>query len=118
MLSIRIKNLRLRTYIGLNDDEREKLQDVVINVRFDYQAERAADTDDVDYAVNYKTVTKDIIALVENSQFLLLEKLTADVLALVMRNDRVRFAEVQVDKPHALRFADSVSATMEARRDE
>jgi len=117
MLSVRIKNLRLRTYIGFNDEEREKLQDVVINVRFDYQAARAADTDDVEYAVNYKTVTKDIIALVEGSQFLLLEKLTADVLDLVMRDERVRYAEVQVDKPHALRFADSVSATMEARRD-
>lgn len=118
MLTIRIKNLRLRTYIGFNEEEREKLQDVVINVRFDYEAAKAADTDDVDYAVNYKTVTKDIIALVESHQFLLLEKLTADILELVMRNEQVRYAEVQVDKPHALRFADSVSATLQARRGE
>lgn len=118
MLTIRIKNLRLRTYIGFNEEEREKLQDVVINVRFDYAADKAADTDDVDYAVNYKTVTKDIIALVEDNQFLLLEKLTADVLDLVMSNRQVRFAEVQVDKPHALRFADSVSATLQARRED
>ena len=116
MLTIRIKNLRLRTYIGFNDDERRKRQDVVINVRFDYQAEKAADSDDVDYAVNYRTITKKIIAHVEGNNFLLLEKLAAEVLELVMEADAVRYARVEVDKPHALRFADSVSASLSAER--
>ena len=116
MLSIRIKNLRLRTFIGFNDEELEKRQDVVINVRFDYAAEKAADTDEVEYAVNYRTVTKQIIALVEDGQFMLLEKLASEVLELVMDNEFVRKAEVEVDKPHALRFADSVSVSMSASR--
>lgn len=116
MLTIRIKNLRLRTYIGFNDEEIDKRQDVVINVRFDYEATQAADSDDVEYAVNYKTVTKQIIALVEGQRFLLLEKLTADILELVMENPLVQCAEVQVDKPHALRFADSVSAMLSQQR--
>ena len=116
MLTIRISNLRLRTHIGFNAEEIEKRQDVVINVRFDYQAERAADSDDVEYAVNYKTVTKQIIKLVEANSFLLLEKLAADILDLVMQNPLIKFAEVQVDKPHALRFADSVSATLSTSR--
>ncbi len=116
MLSIRIKNLRLRTFIGFNDEELEKRQDVVINVRFDYAADKAADTDEVEYAVNYRTVTKQIIALVEDGQFMLLEKLASAVLELVMENEFVRRAEVEVDKPHALRFADSVSVSMSASR--
>ncbi len=117
MLTIRIKNLRLRTYIGFNDEERRKRQDVVINIRFDYQADRAADSDDVAHAVNYRTITKQIIALVEGNSFLLLEKLTAEVLELVMRQPEIRFAEVEIDKPHALRFSDSVSARLSASRD-
>jgi D-erythro-7,8-dihydroneopterin triphosphate epimerase len=116
MLTIRISNLRLRTYIGFNEEELEKRQDVVVNVRFDYAAEKASDSDDVEYAVNYKTVTKQIITLVETNKFLLLEKLTASILDLVMENTLIQFAEVQVDKPHALRFADSVSATLNACR--
>lgn len=116
MLTIRISNLRLRTYIGFNEDELEKRQDVVINVRFDYQAEKAADSDDVEYAVNYKTVTKQIISKVESNKFLLLEKLTSEVLDLVMENPLIKYAEVQVEKPHALRFADSVSASLSASR--
>lgn len=116
MLSIRIKNLRLRTYIGFNEEELRKRQDVVVNVRFDYAAEKAADTDEVKYAVNYRTVTKQIIALVEDGRFMLLEKLASEVLDLVMDHESVCQAEVEVDKPHALRFADSVSVSMSANR--
>ena len=117
MLTIRVKNLRLRTYIGFNDDERRKRQDVVINIRFDYRADKASDSDDVRYAVNYRTITKKIIARVEGNNFLLLEKLAAEVLDLVMEAPEVNYAQVEVDKPHALRFADSVSATLSRTRE-
>ena len=116
MITIRIKDLRLRTYIGFNDDERRKRQDVVINVRFSYPADEAAQTDDVKYAVNYRTITKEIIRRVEGGRFMLLERLAADVLELVMADPKIVSAEVEVDKPHALRFSDSVSATLSASR--
>jgi len=34
-----------------------------------------------------------------------------------MQHEQVRYAEVEVDKPHALRFAESVSITLSAARD-
>ncbi|BAO44847.1 dihydroneopterin triphosphate 2'-epimerase [Thiolapillus brandeum] len=114
MVTIRIKNLRLRTYIGFNDEEMKKRQDVVINIVFSYKADEAAETDDVKYAVNYRTITKEVIHLVENGRFMLLERLAADVLELVMDNPLIARAEVEVDKPHALRFSDSVSASVRA----
>ncbi len=116
MITIRIKNLRLRTYIGFNEEEQRKRQDVVINVRFSYKADDAAESDDVRYAVNYRTITKRIIERVENGRFLLLERLAAEVLDLVMEQPEIHFAEVEVDKPHALRFSDSVSAMVSAER--
>ncbi|HET8701188.1 MAG TPA: dihydroneopterin triphosphate 2'-epimerase [Nitrococcus sp.] len=113
---IHIKNLRLRTYIGLNADEQTKLQDVVIGIWVDYDARAAASQDAVEHALNYKAITKQVIALVENNRFLLLEKLVFDVLDLVLAFDGVKRAIVEVDKPHALRFADSVSLSMAASR--
>ncbi len=110
---IRITNLRLRTYIGFNPEEREKLQDVVINIEIHYPAEKAAITDDVEKALNYKTVCKDIIQHVEEGHFLLLEKLVGDVLNIAAEHPWVTFSSVTIDKPHALRFADSVSLTLE-----
>ena len=49
--------------------------------------------------------------------FHLLEKLTADLLNIATESERVSFAEIKVDKPHALRFADSVSVTLSASRE-
>lgn len=109
---IKIKNLRLRTYIGINDDEIANKQDVIVNARIQYSALDAANSDDMAKALNYRTITKQIIALVENNRFALLEKLTADVHALASAHPSVTFAEVEIDKPHALRFADSVSLTL------
>ena len=71
--TIRIKNLRLRTFIGINDDEIVNMQDVVINVKIQYRADQATDSDEMDDALNYKTIAKRIIKLVENNRFSLLE---------------------------------------------
>lgn len=113
---IRIKNLRLRTFIGIKEEEINNKQDVVINVRIEYSAANAADSDEMDQALNYRTITKKIIQLVENNRFSLLEKLTAEVLALASEHPAVRFAEVEIDKPHALRFADSVSLALSVHK--
>lgn len=109
---IKIKNLRLRTFIGIKDDEINNKQDVIINARIHYSAADAANSDNMDNALNYRTITKKIIALVEQQRFSLLEKLTADVLAIASEHSAVKYAEVEIDKPHALRFADSVSLTL------
>ncbi len=115
--TINIQNLRLRTYIGFNTEEMEKQQDVVINIQIRYEITDEVLQDKVEGALNYKTVTKKVITHVEQGQFLLLEKLVADILAISREHPAVRHAEVTVDKPHALRFADSVSLTLEYNAD-
>ncbi len=110
---INISNLRLRTYIGFNPEEREKKQDVVINIEIKYALKESVLDDDVENALNYKDITKQVIEHVENGHFLLLEKLVADVLEICSDHASVRSARVTIDKPHALRFADSVSLTLE-----
>jgi D-erythro-7,8-dihydroneopterin triphosphate epimerase len=109
---INIKNLRLRTYIGFNPEELEKQQDVVINAEIHYPCDLAAATDNETDAVNYKTITKAMIKLVEDGQFKLLEKLASDLLDIASEHPSVLYAKVSVDKPHALRFADSVSISL------
>ena len=113
---IRVKNLRLRTYIGIREEEIQNRQDVVINLLIDYAAAEATQGTDIELALNYRTITKAIIAHVENGRFALLERLTQEVLDRVMVDPRVQYAEVEVDKPHALRFADSVSITLASER--
>lgn len=117
MALIRVKNLLLRTYIGFNPEEITNMQDVVINIEIEADIpEEALLADEPDGIYNYKTVTKQIIALVQEKRFKLLEVLTKNILDLIMVDERVSWARVEVDKPHALRFAESVSFEMEAER--
>ncbi|NIF46520.1 dihydroneopterin triphosphate 2'-epimerase [Enterobacter sp. Ap-1006] len=113
---IRIKNLRLRTFIGIKEEEIANRQDIVINVALHYPAGKARESEDINDALNYRTVTKDIIQLVENNRFSLLEKLTQDVLNIACAHPWVTYAEVEIDKLYALRYADSVSITLSWRR--
>lgn len=113
---IRIKNLRLRTFIGIKEEEINNKQDVVINVVIHYPAEQARRSENIADALNYRTITKHIIAHVEEHRFALLEKLTQDVLDIACEHHWVTYAEVEVDKLYALRYADSVSMTMRYRK--
>ncbi|MDW7745077.1 dihydroneopterin triphosphate 2'-epimerase [Halomonas sp.] len=117
LATIRIKNLRLRTHIGIKDDEIKNRQDVVINAVIRYRADKAVEFNHIEQALNYRTITKQVIALVEDHRFLLLERMTREVLDLIMGHDQVLTAQVEIDKPHALRFADSVSITLSDTRE-
>lgn len=116
MARIRIKNLRLRTFIGIKEEEINNRQDVLINARILYPADSAVTENEIDHALNYRTITKALIGHVENNRFALLERLTQELLDIIMQHEQVRYAEVEVDKPHALRFAESVSITLSAER--
>ena len=117
MARIRVKDLRLRTYIGIKEEEINNKQDVLINLTILYPAQQAVADNVIEQALNYRTITKAVIAHVEGNRFALLERLTQEILDLVMTHPAVRYAEVEVDKPHALRFAESVSITLAAHRD-
>ncbi len=115
-MMIRIKNLRLRTVIGIFDWERKTRQEVIVNVTLEFDGSKAAQSDRIEDSVDYKSLTKRIIAEVEQSSFQLIEALANHVLGLVMSDERVRRAEIEIDKPGALRFAESVSVSCSAER--
>lgn len=113
---IRIKNLRLRTIVGVQNWERKKPQDVIINVEMEFDGTRATESDSIDDTVNYKTIKREIIKEVENTRFYLLDRLADQILKVVMKEEKIKRATVEVDKPQALRFADSVSVVCTSER--
>ena len=101
---VRIKNLRCRTIIGIYDWE------------YEFDGAKAAETDDICDTVDYKALKREIVEQVESSRFYLLEKLASRALEVVMSDEKVTGATVEVDKPHALRLAESVSVVCSAGR--
>ncbi len=110
---IQIKDLLLRAVIGVNEEERRDRQDVLINIVLYVDTHPAGESDDIEQAINYRTLTKRVIHLVETSQFYLVEKLAAEIAAICLDDPRVERVRVTVEKPGALRFARSVGVTIE-----
>jgi FolB domain-containing protein len=110
---IEIKDLLLRGIVGINAWEREKPQDILVNITLFADLRRAGASDDLTDSVNYRTLTKQIIAHVESAGRFTVEALAADVARLCLETPGVQRARVRVEKPGALRFARSVGVEIE-----
>ena len=113
---IEIHDLLLRCIVGINPEERVKKQDVIINLTLYGDMRKAGASDDVDDAVNYKTLTKRIIDHVEESDYFLVEKLAHSIAQIAVQEFGVERAIVSLEKPGALRFARSVGVVVERTR--
>ena len=105
---ILIKDLLLRGIIGINDWEREKKQDILINITLNADLTAAGMSDDILDTVNYRSITKRVIAYVEENQPYTVEHLAVQVARICLDEPGVDQATVRIEKPGALRFADSV----------
>ena len=113
---IYIRDLTVRCIIGIYPDERREKQDVVINVVLEGDLAPAAQSDQIEDTINYKTIKKQIVQLVEASDFNLIETMAGRVLDICLSDPRVDRATVTIDKPGALRFARSVAVEMSRAR--
>jgi FolB domain-containing protein len=114
---ILIKDLLLRGIVGIKPDERVNAQDILINLALVADLRPAGASDRIEDCVNYRTITKEIIALVEASDFRTVEKLAEEIARQVLAHPEIAEVEVTVEKPGALRFARSVGVTIVRRRE-
>jgi FolB domain-containing protein len=108
-----IKDLLLRGIIGINDRERVNKQDILINIVMYADTRAAAASDDIADSLNYRTITKRVIAHVEDSADFLVEKLVADIARIIITEFDVERVQVRLEKPGALRFARSVGVEID-----
>ncbi len=116
MDKIIIRDLLLRGIIGINPEERVKQQDILINMVIWADIRQAAASDAIEDAVDYKSITKRVIQHVEESSDFLVERLVTDLARLVITEFGVERVMVRVEKPTALRFAESVGIEIERTR--
>ncbi|MEM8885827.1 MAG: dihydroneopterin aldolase [Planctomycetota bacterium] len=112
-----IRGLTCRTYIGVEDWEQRERQEVRIDIEIETRTGPAGETDHIDDTVNYRTVSKRTLALVEENRFALVEKLAEQVCGMILREfPGADAVTLTVAKPGALRFADSVGVRIVRRR--
>jgi FolB domain-containing protein len=103
-----IKDLLARGIIGVNDWEREKAQEILINLEIEADLRAAGQSDDIDDAVNYRTVAKLAQKHAESAGRLTVEALAEDIAIICLEQEGVLAVKVRIEKPGAVRFAKSV----------
>jgi FolB domain-containing protein len=103
-----IRDLLVRGIIGINDWEREKKQDILVNLVLQFDTRLAAGSDRVEDSLNYRSLTKAVVRHIEASSHFLVEALAAELARIAVMDFAAEEATVRVEKPGALRFAQSV----------
>jgi dihydroneopterin aldolase/D-erythro-7,8-dihydroneopterin triphosphate epimerase len=114
---ILIKDLRIPGILGINPEERVNEQEILINAVLWADTRPAAVTDDIEDAVNYRTVTKALIAQIRDGKPMLVERLVQELVDICFDMEpRIKRVEMTVEKPGALRYARSVGINITRER--
>ncbi len=112
-----INDLIARGIIGINDWEREKPQDILINITLYVDLRPAGQSDNLDDCIDYRTIARRAQNRAETAQFFTVEALAADLASICLEEARVNKVRVRVEKPGAVRFTRSVGVEIERSRD-
>jgi len=108
-----LRDLRVDTVIGIFEWERNTRQVVAIDLEMATDVARAAATDSIDDALDYKTISKRLIEFVGSSSFQLVETLAEEIARIVREEFAVPWVRVSLSKPGAIRGARDVGVIIE-----
>lgn len=108
-----LRDLRIETIIGIYDWERETRQTIVLDIEMSTDVARAAASDDIKDALNYKNIAKRLIKFVEESQFQLVETLAEECAHIIRNEFDVAWVKLQLNKQGAVTGSRDVGVIIE-----
>ena len=107
------RELEIDAIIGIYDWERETKQTVSIDLEMGCDNTKAAASEDIADALDYKSVAKRLISFVEGSEFLLVETLAERIAAIVLEEFSVPWLRLRLGKPGAVTGSKDVGVIIE-----
>jgi dihydroneopterin aldolase len=108
-----LRDLRIETVIGIYDWEREIKQTVVLDLEMAGDVRRAAASERIEDALNYKAVAKRMIQFVGESRFQLVETLAERCAEIILSEFGVPWVRLSVNKIGAVTGARDVGVLIE-----
>ena len=103
-----VKGLKVEAVIGVYDWERAITQPILIDIALETDISKAAASDDVTDALNYKAVCDDVSAWCQEIKAELLEHLAGQIADRLLANYSCHKLTLSVAKPTAIKQADAV----------
>jgi 7,8-dihydroneopterin aldolase/epimerase/oxygenase len=111
-----LRGLTAECVIGFIDWERRVKQTVVVDLELPVDCRQAAVTDDVTDTVDYKKVSKRVLAFIEASEFKLVETLAQRLAMLILEEFAIEWIRLSINKPGAIRNSRDVGVSIERSR--
>lgn len=108
-----LRGLRIETVIGIYDWEKTIHQPVILDLEMSTDVARAAATDRIEDALNYKAVSKRLKEFVASSRFELVETLAERCAEIVRSEFGVRWVRLSLNKVGAVSGAQDVGVIIE-----
>ncbi len=108
-----IKGLEVKTVIGIYDWEKEIKQKITIDLKMASDITKAAETDEIADALDYKAVSKRLISFVEESEIQLIETLAEKIAEIVLTEFGVKWLKLTLGKPGAVTGSKDVGVIIE-----
>jgi len=108
-----IRGLEVKTVIGIYDWEKEIKQKITIDLEMASDIKKAADTDEIADALDYKSVSKRLISFVEESEIQLIETLAEKIAEIVLSEFGVSWLKLSLGKPGAVTGSRDVGVIIE-----
>jgi dihydroneopterin aldolase len=108
-----IKGLRAQAVIGVYEWERDIRQLLVLDLEMASDTTKAAASDEIVQALDYATISQRVIALVESSEYQLIETLANAVATMIQRDFGVPWLRLRLSKPGAVAAAEDVGVIIE-----
>ena len=102
-----IKNLTVRCIIGVNTYEREHEQEIRMQLFLWTDIAKASHSDNLEDALDYSAIYKEVVERAEHSKFYLIERLAYEVATICLQHPLTHRAKVIVEKVEALEKAES-----------
>lgn len=118
MDKIFLTGLNIECVVGVWEWERQVKQTVVLDIEMATDIRKAAKSDHLDDTLDYKKVSKRLQSFVGESQFQLVETLTERVAEVIVKEFRVPWVRVQLNKKGALRGVLDVGIIIERRAED
>jgi FolB domain-containing protein len=113
---IRVKNLTLHTNLGIHDWEQNFNRKIVINAEIESDFNLSLESDDINDTINYEIITTNIKNLIETKRFNLIEKMTQEIMNVIMSDQRIKRCKLEVDKVGVIDSVESFSIVIEKTR--
>ena len=113
MDTVFVRELRFKTVIGCWDWERQLEQQVSLDLEMAWDTRKAAETEELKYALDYKAVSKRVTEFVKESRFELVETAANAIAEMIIREFAVPWVRVRFSKPRAVTGSAAVGVVVE-----